>query len=359
MYNTGNTFKKTRMKNTFAVSFLSLIFLFLSQTLLCASNSVAAPRSMAGFGILPKKTINTSILGTNAFCNDPRFGTVAEQLDEVKNTLRLNYVRVLFAWDDNVQASSTAKPNFSFYDDIASHIPKGMTALVILTGIPSWMEDPANWIEGNPRKTFNNKWVKKVARRYAKNKKIIGYQIWNEPNDESNEHNQTLDIMESPSNYVEMLSYAWTTVKKFSRSKKVVTAATTAINQNYPETINYNRDMRDAGARDYSDIWAIHYYGEHIENVIRSKGLRVFARGLDKDIWITESGEKGTVKQLNYGRRIWPFLTKYVKGIKRIFQYQFTEDSPAKSTYGMKNPTGGQELSDLYIYLRDRKQEGR
>jgi len=113
--------------------------------------------------------------------------------------------------------------------------------------------------------------------------------------------------------------------------------------------------MRDAGAENYCDIWAVHYYGEQIENVFRPRGFRSFSHGLTKPIWITESGEKGTNKQLTYGRRVWPFLTSNVHGIKRIYQYQFTEDTPADSTYGLRNLTPGQELSDLYIFLRDRQ----
>ena len=33
--------------------------------------------------------------------------------------------------------------------------------------------------------------------------------------------------------------------------------ATTAINQNYSGTLDYNRGMRDAGAADIVDVWAV------------------------------------------------------------------------------------------------------
>ncbi|NMC62092.1 MAG: glycoside hydrolase family 5 protein [SAR324 cluster bacterium] len=312
------------------------------------------PFRTAAFNLLPKKTINTEILGTNAFCNDPRFGTVKNQLLEVRDTLKLKHVRVLFAWNDQIQSSPTSKQNFSFYDDIARNIPEGVDAIVVLTGLPSWMKDPANWRDGNPRKTFNDLWIKSVTSRYAKNSRIIGYQIWNEPNDKGNPDNKVLNFTDYPQNYVELLAYSYSTIKKVNASKKVLTAATTAINQNFPRSINYNRKMKDAGALKYADIWSVHYYGEQIENVLRSKGFRSFSHGFPKPFWITESGEKGTNKQLSYGRRIWPFLTKYVRGIERIYQYQFTENTEASQTYGMRNLTKGKELSDLYIYLRDR-----
>ncbi len=329
----------------------TFIFLFL---LIITLDARAAPRKPA-FSLLPRKEINTKILGTNAFCNKVGFGTPASELNEVKNVTRLKYVRVLFLWDDTTQPTPASPLNFSFFDDIASHIPKGVTAFAVLTGVPSWMNNPDNWIDGNPRKTFNEMWVKKVVRRYRKNKRLAGFQIWNEPNDNNNPHNVIMGLSRSPKNYVELLSFAWSSVKRVSRSKKVISAATTAINQNFPRSVNYNRSMRNAGAEKYCDVWGVHYYSEQIENVLRPRGFRSFSHGLKRPIWITESGAKGTTRQLAYGQRVWPFLTQYVHGIARIYQYQFSEDTPADSTYGMKNLTPGRELSDLFIFLRDRK----
>ena len=72
---------------------------------------------------VPRKDIDTSILGVNAFASDARFGSAAAQLSEVKNTLHLKYVRLLFAWTDAVQSSPSASPYFSFYDEVAASIP--------------------------------------------------------------------------------------------------------------------------------------------------------------------------------------------------------------------------------------------
>ncbi len=182
---------------------------------------------------------------------------------------------------------------------------------------------------------------------------MIGFQIWNEPN-QDNQANRNLGFNESAPNYVELLKQSYSVVQSAAPTKLVVTAATTAINQNYPSSLNYNRAMRDAGAQDYSDVWAIHYYGKQYENLIRSGGVRDFANGLSKPIWVTESGAQGVNKQLAYGEEVWPYLQEKIPGIQRIYQYQFTEATPPDSTYGLRNLSSNAALSDLYVWLRDR-----
>lgn len=301
-----------------------------------------------------RQPINTSILGTNAFVNDSSFGSISAQFLEVRDTLRINHVRVLFAWNDSVQPSPGSAPNMSFYDDILAALPPGMDALVILTALPSWMSDPANWTAGNARLTFVERWVRPVAQRYGANPKVVGFEIWNEPNNESFAENAVADVLLSPSNYSQMLSAAAAVVRAEAPGKLVVSGATTAINQNYPETLDYNRDMLAAGAQDTVDVYGIHVYGKQFENYIRDGGVDDFIDDLTKEVWVTESGAQGTNSQLPYAEQIWPFLEGRIPTLGRIYQYQFVENTPADVTYGMRNLTPGAELSDLYIFLRDR-----
>lgn len=328
--------------------------------LLCSATApaMAQPDDFSSFGILdslfPRKQIDTSIMGVNAFANDSRFGTIGDQFQEVKNTLRLKYVRVLFAWDDNVQPSPSAAPNFSFYDDIASNLPRGTQAIVVLTGVPSWMNNSQNWVGASPRTTFVKKWVRKVAARYYRNSAIKAYQIWNEPNDSGNAHNELMGIQDSPANYVEMLKQSRKVIRKQKRIKSVVNAATTAINQGYPRALDYNNEMLAAGAENFVDAWAIHYYGSQYENVLRPGGVEDSLTSVTKPIWVTESGAKGINSQLEYVERTWPFLKARIPGIARFYLYQFTDATDAEETYGLKNLTEGFSISDLYIYLRDR-----
>jgi hypothetical protein len=112
--------------------------------------------------------------------------------------------------------------------------------------------------------------------------------------------------------------------------------------------------MYAAGAEKSADVWAVHFYGTSYENLIRPRGAVSFLRKIQKPIWITESGAKGTLKQREYVERTWPLLRQLLPNIRRFFYYQFTESTGADETYGLRNLTPGRTVSDLYIYLRDR-----
>lgn len=152
-----------------------------------------------------------------------------------------------------------------------------------------------------------------------------------------------------------MLALANSVAKDAAPGKLLLNAATTAINQNFPETRDYNRAMRDAGAVDLVDVWAVHYYGKQYENVIRSGGVADFLNGLNKPVWITESGAQGVNNQLAYAEEVWPYLQEHIDRLERIYYYQFTEATPPDTTYGLRNLSASMPVSDLYTYLRDRK----
>ena len=87
------------MANTFLKSLLIALFC----GLLCLScNSSAVKDAKSSLDLVdgvPRKDLNFSILGTNAFVNDSRFGSIGAQFTEVRDTLRLRHVRVLMAWN--------------------------------------------------------------------------------------------------------------------------------------------------------------------------------------------------------------------------------------------------------------------
>lgn len=341
-----------------ALGDISIMRFFLSLLLLsffssCNSSDLEDALDLAN-GV-PRKKIDTDIMGVNAFVNDSRFGSVLGQFREVKNTLRLQHVRVLFHWDEGMQPEPNAPMNFSRTDDVLNQLPEGLDALIIITGLPPWMSNSANWIEGNPRKTFIERCFRPIVSRYSNRTRIIGWQVWNEPNMLSNPDNNTLGFANNPANYVEMLGYAYSIAKDLNPSKLVINAATTAINQNFSDTLEYNEAMEDAGAENFVDAWAIHYYGKQFENVVINGGVADFCNGLDKPIWITESGAQGVNEQLAYVEQVWPFLQEKISRLERVYYYQFTEDSSPETTYGLRNPSSTAPVSDLYIYLRDRK----
>jgi hypothetical protein len=302
---------------------------------------------------VPRRTINTDLLGTNAFANDGRFGSAGQQFNEVKNTLRLGFVRILIQWDSKAQPSKDTPPNFSFFDSIISAVPAGLDALLVVTGTPEWMSDSGQWTQGDPRRTFVDEWLQPVVERYGNNGRVVGFQVWNEPN-QANQANSNLGLIDNAAAYVELLKMGHHVIRATAPTKLIVSAATTSINQNYPGSLDYNRAMRDAGAQEYMDIWAIHYYGKQYENLVRPDGVRDFVNGLSKPIWVTESGAQGVSQQLAYGEEVWPYLKEKIPSIERIYQYQFTEASSPDSSYGLRNLSGDQPVSDLYVWLRDR-----
>lgn len=171
----------------------------------------------------------------------------------------------------------------------------------------------------------------------------------------SNPDNSTLGFASNPKNYVSMMAMAYPAIKSVAPSMTVISSATTSIIQNYPNSLRYNKAMKSEGLEQYVDVWAIHFYGKQVENIIRPSGVKSFVTKIKKPVWVTESGAQGTLKQREYVERYWNFLRKEIKNISRIYFYQFTESSPASSTYGLRNLTPGKFVSDFYIYLRDRK----
>ena len=296
-----------------------------------------------------RRPINLARFGLNAFSNQGFAGTICSQFSEIKNTLGITAVRVLFNWDDNVQPTPNSSLNFSFYDDILDCIPSGMTALVILMETPSWMSDPSRWDGGNPRLTFANRWARVVASRYAGHPRISGYQIWNEPNNAGFPANERLSVLQEPINFVELTSFASDAIRAEDPTKLIISGATTSIAQNYPSALNYNKMLVEAGLLSLVDIYGIHYYGTNFERLIGE--VDDFLNSVSLPIWVTETGKTGVNNQLEYAERTLPFLRERVNGIDRIFWYRFAENRPANESFGLRTPDPDFPVSDLYIYL--------
>lgn len=296
--------------------------------------------------LVPRKPIDLRKIGLNSFANEPIFGSVKSQLAEVKNRLGVRHIRILFAWNNDVQSSPSVATNYAFYDDIANNIPAGVSALVILTGLPTWARTGPD-----PSTAFIERWVKPTVLRYKANARIGAFQLWNEPNDSSNPDNLALTFQD-PNNYLATLAQASSFIKTNAPGKMVVNAATTAIGQNYPKTLNYNKVLLAGGVTNLVDRFAIHYYGDNYHNVILPDGIASTLSAVQIPIWVTESGRQGATKQREYVERAWPFLSKYIPRIERFYLYQFTEGTPAKTTYGLRFRGG---ISDLYrIIARSR-----
>lgn len=301
-----------------------------------------------------RKPIDQSRVGVNNFFVDREFGTIPQQFSEIRNTLGVHYVRVLFAWTTAVQSSPSATPNYSFYDSILDAIPPDVDVLIVLAHTPDWMSNSANWTSnGNPRLTWVERWLQPTVQRYKNRGGIIGWEIFNEPDALTVPSDAALDLT-NPDNYFELLRYSSEVIRVLDPTRLKVMAATEAINQDFPMHLDYNKRLRDLGAADLVDIWNIHYYGKSFDRVIQANGIADFLNGLGKLIWITESGVEGPNNQLAYAEQVWPFLRENISNIDRIYYYEFASPvMPLESNFGLKTTDPALPVSDLYINLRD------
>lgn len=301
-----------------------------------------------------RKTIDTSKVGVNSFFVTPGFGSIDEQFSDIRNNLNVRFVRILLAWTDGVQSSPGASRNYSFYDSIISRIPPGVDVIVVLAHTPSWMSSSSNWTSsGDPRATFVDEWVRPTVRRYSGVPGIIAWEVWNEPNLTTVSSDEALGLTD-PANYALLLTRAFNVIRNEDPTALVVMAATTSIQQNFPNTLNYNKQLRDLGIENVTDVYNVHYYGTRYESVVTDNGVADFLNGIGKPVWVTESGEQGPNNQLAYVETTWPFLQDKIPSIQRFYYYQYSGPEAAESNYGLRTPDPSFPVSDLYVHLRER-----
>ncbi len=297
----------------------------------------------------PRKELPRSKLGINAFFNDSRFGTIKNQADDVTKNLKFKKIRVLLRWDDKSHPSPKVSPNFTFLDSILREISKNVDIILVTTGLPSWMSDRKNWIQDNPRVSFITYWLDPLLEYVKRAPLIKAVQVWNEPNDKSLTENAVMGF-KSPSNYYELLAYSRDLFNSKRVNKALVNAATTAINQNSNNALEYNKDLISLGAHRLVDKWAVHIYGSQFEKFFVKGGIKDVLSRVRKPILVTESGARGINKQLEYGERVWPFLVENLRNLEVIYIYTYTEDAPPDGTYGLRNLSKF-PFSDLYLKL--------
>ncbi|MCC6933253.1 MAG: cellulase family glycosylhydrolase [Deltaproteobacteria bacterium] len=328
-----------------------LVFAFCMFFTLFGCSSSDLERLTASFSDPDPKSINKAQTGVNNFFVYNEFGSMDAQYADIKNTLGLKYVRVLFAWTDDVQRNPNDQAFVGFYDEIVSKVPAGVDILIVVAHTPSWMTNSANWISGNPRRTFVDRWLKPLLKRYAGNPRIVGWEIWNEPDLTVVPSDSALGL-EQAENYYELLQMGASAVRTYDPGKKVVIAATESINQKYPNNLNYNKRLDQLGATAITDVWNIHYYSKNYDTVVVSGGISDFLNGLGLPIWITESGRKEPVGQLDYVQRAWPFLQQEVSSIERFYYYEYASPSPLAENFGLRTTDAANPISDLYVWLR-------
>lgn len=297
----------------------------------------------------PNGDIDTTRMGVNNFfINQEHNGSMKEQAKEITETLKLKSIRILFSY----QRLSDIPNSFSFYDDIVAALPEDVEVLGVITSAPPQFQnlDPAF-----ARRLWVDEYLTAIVDRYKSVPQIKAFQIWNEPNTGFLfPENNWLDVTDKPENYLELLAMGEQVVRELAPDKLIVSASTTSLIQNFPDTLHYFEGMLDGGLEELVDIVGIHIYGD--DYIKLSLAMRNIDH-IQKPIWVTESGERGTLNQLDYVKNTWPRLREGLLQIDKIFFYQmYDSDNRPERTEGLRsNLNTGQELSDLYIYLRDRE----
>jgi len=301
-----------------------------------------------------RRQIDVSRTGLNNFFVDPQFGNIPQQFSDIRDNLGIRSIRVLMAWSNEVQGSPGDAAFYGFYDAIINSIPAGVDVVVVLAHAPDWMGNSANWtVNGNPRDTWIENWLRPTVSRYAGNGRIVGWEVWNEP-DLFVLPSDPVFGLDAPENYIQLLASGSSIIRSVDPGSLVLNAATESINQDFPNNLNYNRSLVDLGALDFVDVYNVHYYGTSFERLILDGGVADFLNGLGKRIWITESGENGPNNQLAYVEEVWPFLRDNISQLERIYYFQYGETVPLETNFGLRNTSSDFPLSDLYIHLQDR-----
>ena len=236
--------------------------------------------------------IDTSRMGVNAFFNTSGFGSTSAQFLDIRDTLRLKHTRILFAWTNGVQPTPGSAIDFGFFDSIIDAIPAGVDVLITVAHTPDWMANPANWIDGDPIKTWVERFLVPLLTRYGNDPRVAAWQIFNEPDSVTVGSDSALGLTDA-SRYLQMLQMGSARVRELDPSSLVVLAASRSIQQSGDGNLDYNKVLFELGAQDFVDIWAVHYYGKQFEKVVLSDGVASFLNQLNRPIWLTESGEMG------------------------------------------------------------------
>jgi hypothetical protein len=280
----------------------------------------------------------------NEFVPNPK-GDAETQGADIRNTLNLRHVRASFYFDESFLPNEASQPNFSRFDEILASIPADSDLLPILAYAPQWLAHRGDW-----KAAFIARYVIPVLDRYGGDGRIAGWEIWNEPDGFCNGHVAPPGVLDcSPADYVDLVARVAPEIRKRSGAP-IVGAATTSINQSFPDHFNFNEDMVNDGLLPLIDVYNFHWYGEQLEKLTFG-GIANFLNGTGKRVWCTESGAQGSTHQLEQVQDVFPALDDNLDRLERIYIFTYFDGASAGSTYGLVSAEGIE--SDLYQYLRD------
>ena len=295
-----------------------------------------------GGGTIPREKLGVQ----NEFAATPKGDTTA-QANDIGAILAIRHVRTSFFFDEGFLSSENATPNFARFDEIVAAMPADTDLLPILAYAPSWLADRADW-----KDVFVARYVIPVLDRYGRNPRIAGWEIWNEPDGFCNGRVAPVGVLDcSARDYVDLVRRVAPVVRARSDAP-IVGAATTSINQSFPSHLDYNKDLVDAGLLAAIDVYNFHWYGEQLEKLSLG-GIADFLNGTGKRLWCTESGERGSTRQLAHAAQVFPAFDRALTRLERIYVFTYFDGETADTTFGLVAADGTE--SDLYGYLRDHR----
>ena len=284
-------------------------------------------------------------LGVQVELADSPKGNYAAQLADVRGTLDLRHVRSSFTFDEFYLPRESATPNFARYDAMLAALPADVDLLPILAYAPAWLANRPDW-----KNVFVGRYVIPVLDRYGRDPRIAGWEIWNEPDAFCNGRVAPAGVLDcSAADYVDLVSRVAPEIRARSGAR-VVAAATTSLNQSFPENFEFNQRMVDGGLLPFIDVYNIHWYSRQLEKLTFG-GIADFLNRTRKPVWDTESGETGSNEQLSFAEDVFPALEDEIDRLERIYVYTYFDGLGPAGTFGLVAADGTE--SDLYRFLRD------
>ncbi len=291
-------------------------------------------------GKIPRQALSIQ----NEFVQNPKGGP-GDQGNDIRNTLKIRHVRTTFFFDEGFLSSERAQPNFSRFDAILAAIPPDTDLLPILAYAPGFLANRPDW-----KDVFINRYVIPVLDRYGRDGRIAGWEIWNEPDGFCNGRVAPPGVLDCSANdYVDLVSRVAPVIRARSDAR-IVGAATTSINQSFPDHFDFNEDMVALGILNFIDVYNFHWYGLQLEK-LSFGGIADFLNDTGKLVFCTESGDQGSMRQLEHAQNVFPVLKDQVDRLERIYIFTYFDDQPPASAFGLVANDGTE--SDLYQFLRD------
>lgn len=165
--------------------------------------------------------------------------------------------------------------------------------------------------------------------RYATDPKLVGWELENEPEN---------FLGWTAQQYVDWVKGVAPDVRSvMGAGKKLVAGATRPMVQDYPNNLNFNKDMIAAGLLDEVDVFNMHVYTKQYEKVPSVEDVYADARAAGKEVWVTEVGENDLAEQLDYFLQVVEVYRRLGIDPERWILYAWNDDALG---YSLKAPDG-------------------